>query len=220
MQIMDALIKALERRSFQVKIVAGRPLKTCAEIDGESVPFRIMERTITRHVPPRLRKGADGTLYESDFGPKVEFLPTGELRLFLENDSEKAWQDSEDHRIEEALPSFVDGIIRRVAELRERRARWAREAEIEAERRRQAQEADRLKRLEEERVRKLANLQVAWGQAQQLRAFITAARERAEQFGKDVSPEGSFGRWQAWAEGCAERLDPIDRLLADLEGAS
>ncbi|MHC5539327.1 hypothetical protein ACYOEI_14000 [Singulisphaera rosea] len=217
MRIMDALIKALERRSFLIRIDADPPRKTYAEIDGESVAFRIMERTTTRRRARRLVKGPDGQLREDLLGLEVEYLPTGDLRLFLDDDTQKAWQDSEDHRIEEALTSFVDGIICKVAELRERRVRWAREAEIRAERQRQAEKVERLKRQEEERVRKLTDMQVAWTQAQQLRAFIVAVRERAEQIGKDVSPESGLGRWQAWAEECAERLDPVDRLLANID---
>jgi len=53
-----------------------------------------------------------------------------------------------------------------------------------------------------------------WGRAtrlraEQIRSFISAAREAAVKNGESIEPGSPFGEWIIWAERQADRLDPL-----------
>ena len=78
LRIMDALLKALEKRGFSVEVILdGRNPKTKVLIGGDAVAIRLDERT--RRVE-RQPKSGERWLY-----PRYEFLPTGELTLRIDS---------------------------------------------------------------------------------------------------------------------------------------
>lgn len=220
MRILDAAIKALEARSFRVKAGVGDPPQTVVEALGETISF-MMEEWIRRVELPPPEK--DDSLYFHLYGrsePEYEYVPSGELRLIITNapsyEVQRTYRDSAGRRIETARNCFIDGVAKAAETIRRNRDEAKREREERAELERQAKEAERIREEEEERVRKFEGQLAAWGDSERLRDFIARVRERAEQVGRDSSPGSRLGQWLAWAEGRAERLDPIDRLLREL----
>lgn len=119
--IMNALLKALERRGFLVFIETRQNYsnhqssKTCVSILGEVIEIRLLEmlRQIQRELPA------------SEWWWK-QFLFTnvlsGELSLqILSWDSpRKNWNDGKEQRIENCLNSFIIGLINAAVEKRTR----------------------------------------------------------------------------------------------------
>jgi hypothetical protein len=62
---------------------------------------------------------------------------------------------------------------------------------------------------EQSKVNALRNAAARWSRAQQIREFISAARDSAIQDGRSVEPGSPFGEWILWAERLADRLDPL-----------
>lgn len=65
-------------------------------------------------------------------------------------------------------------------------------------------ERERLAELERERRERLLGHARDWRAAQDLRAFISLVEARAREAG-----EGDVGAWKHWAQGVADRLDPL-----------
>ena len=55
-----------------------------------------------------------------------------------------------------------------------------------------------------------------WVRAEQLRSFVSAARESARQGGQPTETGTPFGNWLAWAEHQADRIDPLKESPASI----
>jgi hypothetical protein len=227
MRIMNALIEGLESRAYLVSIRGENLEITVVEVDGESIPFRLEERT-ARKERPRNDRMSD-RLYDF-LGPRVEYdyFPSGELTLHIGVSvpmmTRHSWRDGEKKRVEDWLNSFVVGLIRasqgiklerveaerRRVESERRRMEWE-----ESERRRQ--EAERLRREEEERARQVEATLDGWIRYRSLKEMIAEVRTRAAVLGRDIPPESRLGRWLSVAERRLQKLDPIGPMLAELQ---
>jgi hypothetical protein len=99
---------------------------------------------------------------------------------------QKRWNDSKSHRLEELIAPMVASFIRIAAA---ERAGEERRVAAELQRQRLAQERaclDKLIRTEESKVRVLHRATANWLHAEQLRAFVSAAR-------LDPRPQGRSG---------------------------
>src|SRR6185437_3794817 len=82
----------------------------------------------------------------------------------------------------------------------------------ERERERLAQEQAHLEELikaEKSKVRALGQAAARWSRAEQIRAFVSAARDSAVENGQTVEPGSPFGDWAIWAGQQADRMDPL-----------
>jgi len=48
-----------------------------------------------------------------------------------------------------------------------------------------------------------------WLRAEQIRSFVSVARDAAVQNGRSIEPGSPFGDWVVWAQQQADRLDPL-----------
>ena len=116
LRIMNALIKALERRGMTVSIKPTPDFKTRAFIKGEEVPFGIYEPS--KQVPHQLTADENRRMKEYGHDPswfqKYDYIPSGKLSLV-----DKAhWEtvpivkDADKKPIEECLNEFIIGLIK------------------------------------------------------------------------------------------------------------
>lgn len=213
LRLMAGLISAIEDAGFTVSIEADRNEKreqTVAKIHGQKIRFGLTEKVDRIEIAAP----AKGGLLERvlTFGGKpITLEPSG--RLSVEawtawGSNRRSWKDGKS-RVEEQLSQVVGGFIRFAAADRaeaERRAADERDRQRAAEIRAQLEESIRA---EQSKVRALRNAAANWSRAQQIRSFISAARDSAVRNAQPIQPGTPFGDWVVWAERQADRLDPL-----------
>lgn len=211
LRIMAALLCAIEDAGFSVSIETSQKHRTVAKIHGEEVTFGLTEKVdrVEIATPPK------GGLLDRvlTFGGKpVTLEPSGKLTIEVWSAwgaDQKRWKDGKSKQLEEQLPQVVAGFIRialteraerekRVSEARERQKRIEDQARLEEK-----------VRAEQVRVRALSHAAEQWSRAQQLRSFISAARDAAIQNGQRVDRGSPLSDWIVWAEQQADRFDPL-----------
>lgn len=232
MRVLDALIRALEVRSFRVVLGAGEGEQagTWAELHGERVRFRLDER-VTRTERPQDKKKPDEMRWFFRDRIEYDFSPSGELALHLVHSGKTilrhSWRDGGKRRLEGWLNSFVVGLVRVALGLEDER-REAERQRLDVEQRRRAREEaellrreeERLARDEEERVRGLEAALDSWVRLQHLLAMIEEAKVRAGRMGRGISPGSRLGRWLELAERRAAGLDPFRDMIAEIEAST
>jgi hypothetical protein len=209
LRIMDALIKALEARSYVVSIRETKlngyfepqsRYHTIAEIDSQQVEFSISEKV------RRTEKKA------TDFGYRqYEYHPTGALTFQSEHSwtgVRQSWSDGARQRVEECLNQVVVGAVAVADALNENhRRRAAEEAERERRRAEEEQKAA-LKRIEKEKRKALDELLSDWRQAHQIREYVSAIRADLDRLADPAHGE-KLEQWLTWAEAYGESIDPV-----------
>ena len=218
LRIMDALLKACERRGWKTSLGSGDDRKTYALVLGQRVPFGIRERLRkVRNEPgsPR-RSGMD--LYLS-YSPEFVAVPSGQLSLVVReswgHSIRKRWDESEQCPLEGRLNEFLVGLVSHAAEQQELERQRA-----EHERKRKEDEAQRLavQRRREEvaaRIRRLEQQAVDWSKSRQLTEYLVALTNEASEQPGGIVQGSSFAEWLGWAMNHAARLNPIPQVLSD-----
>lgn len=199
-RIMDTVIKALEKYGARVAIDVQDDWKRSlyANVDGEKVYFGLEEslKIVQRE---RDQFGYTGQ----------EFVPNGRLVLRIKHDfltgCRIRWTDGKRGRLEQKLPSFINGLSAAAVYLKqERQEREEQQRRWEEERKEREQ---RLQALEEEKQRQRALEQQAlsWQKSRLLRAYIRAVVRQQGQYAAD----SEFARWVEWASTHADQLNPL-----------
>lgn len=227
LRTMDALIAALEARGHKVSVVSEKrelhgyypdprieiTSKTLVTILGETIEFGIEERA----TQVAKGKGIDlrGKKVVSPRSFQHDYVPSGHLSLEIRTWSggmKRTWTEAE-RRPDLPLNDFIEGLVRT--------ALWMRDERIEAERRRQA-ELDAEQRREEEREHRVAEANRVDLAHRQLRALdesrrvsrlVRLIRRQATRQEMSPSADSELGRWLAWLEDYARRIDPLSNLL-------
>jgi hypothetical protein len=211
LRIMAGLIGAVEAEGFEVTVGNGHREHTVANIHGKQIKFGLIEkveRVDLAVAPP-------GGMLERVLtfsGKPVAFEPNGRLSIEIWQPwraNPKRWKDRKSQLLEEQLPQVVAGFIRiALAEKAEDEKRAA----LERERQQRAEERARLVqaiKAEQSRVHALRRAAGDWYRAEQIRCFVSAARDSAKRNGQPADAGTPFGDWLAWAEHQADRLDPL-----------
>jgi hypothetical protein len=211
LRVMDALIKAFERRGWKVSIATGDDRKTYVTVLGRQVPFGIREKIKKVENPPpkpvRLRTGEWYTPYQT----KYQDVPSGRLALVLRDrwgDSvNQSWEDSASLPIEDQLNDFVVGLVARAHYDQEwDRKREENERARAVEQQRRFEEARR-RELEAARGRELEIEAENWAKSQQIASYLAEIRRAA-------APDDRLEDWLSWAESCVQQLNPFHNRIA------
>jgi hypothetical protein len=216
LRIMDALLKAIERRDFNV--TTGPTVA----ILGVSLRFGISEQLDVKQVEPREQE-LEGryTFGHSRFDQRK--IPSGRLTLQIDHGQtywssgcRQTWRDTERQKLEDWLGGFLVSLIALAGRLKEREAAFQRQAQerrAEEQRRQEAARAraEKLAIIKAERARVDSLLQWAanWRTSQNLREFIRAIESAHSAAHGMIAPDSEIGRWIAWASQQADRLDPL-----------
>lgn len=220
LRIMDALLKALDERGFVASLGKGDDdRQTYALAHDHRLAFGMREGTKRiENEPPKKHRGHNGTWY-TPFYSKYRFVPTGRLTLFIRSWHSgyfRTWSDGKLQRIEDCLNDFIVVIVIRAEEQREleqRREEWRREREREEQRRYEEQQ---LKVREAARVQELEEEASNWSKSHNLRAYLAAVREIAEERDGGLHPDSELAKWIAWGSVYADSIDPL-RVSEHLE---
>jgi hypothetical protein len=202
LRIMAGLICAIEEAGFTVSVEADRQEKrdqTVAKIHCQTIRFGLTEKIdrVDIAAPP---KGGILERVLTYGGKPVTHEPSGQFAIEVWSgygSSRARWRDGKSQNLEEQLPKVVAGFIRLA--LADRADKENRAAEERA-RQRLAEERAKIEasiKTEQSKVNALRNAAARWSRAEQIRAFIFAARG------------APFGEWILWAEQQADRLDPL-----------
>jgi len=205
LRLMDALLKALEKREFPVAV----------QRQERSDKFQTLVRIFGQGVSIRLREMYNQVEVTDSTYKRIDLVRNGKLELQV-NDygiPRRCRRDGQ-KPLEEQLNSFVVGLIQDAAEKKARSLRWERERKEAEERRRIAEEAEKRRQAELKRIAQLERDADDWDKSQRLRAYIRAVEERVGQpCGDDIKA------WLEWAKGHADRLDPLNRFTASKTSA-
>jgi len=210
---MNTLLKELEKRGFLVSIEENKSAydssqNTFVEVLGEKLRFGLNEpyRQIKRQ---RSAKERQNWSWLSEF--EYELVPSGKLVLEIKewDPERKNWSDTKNKKLEERLNEFIVGLVKAAVVIRCHRLKREEERKIrEAEEKRRA-ELRRQREEEQEKFDQLLQDAQAWDQCQKIRSFIEAVREKTLRTKKILAPDNTTGKWIAWAEQQADRLDPL-----------
>jgi hypothetical protein len=216
--IMDALVKAFERREWKVSTwsrSSNDDRKSYVTVLGQRVPFGIRERLkkVPYDVPGKKAAYLDQRHQE---------VLSGRLALVLRsrwgNSVEQSWSDTDNRRVEHCLNEFMLGIVERAyADLI-----WDAERE-DSERTRQAAavKEDAEKRRRDVQLARIATLEqqaADFKKAEALAAFIGAVSKAAETAPLGDAERLRFEEWLSWATAHAGSLNPLTRPVAEVLG--
>jgi hypothetical protein len=206
LRIMDALLEALEARSYKVKIDKG---KTACLIDEERVHFYLWETAKRSEREPTEKEKAEPWRFD-----KWVFTPTGELTFVIDEPwaERKNWRDRKKKQLEEQLNDIVVGmfVAAEKLRLREIERREAEQHRLEAAR--QRQEIERQRKLEQERSNELETMMALWVRSRNLRSFLEEC-ERSLSASAEAPSDDSQASWFRWARAYADSIDPLKGQL-------
>ena len=224
LRIMNALIKALEKRGMTVSIKPMPDFKTRAFIKGEEVPFGIYEPS--KQVPHKLTADENRRMKEYGHDPswfqKYDYIPSGKLSLVDKGHWEPVplVKDTEKKPIEECLNEFIIGLIKAAEVQKADRIERERRRAADEEARRRREEIERQGREEEERLKTLERQVEAWTKSQQIRTFVEAVRTVAVQKDGKIMPGSDLEKWMEWAVRMADRIDPLRDMRESIAESS
>ncbi|NQT64036.1 MAG: hypothetical protein HQ556_13830 [Candidatus Marinimicrobia bacterium] len=201
--IMDALVKALEARGFQVSIAREYGEGTKVLINGEQIAFRIQESV--KQIPNTNLK-YDGNL--SFLNNKHDYVPTGKLSLRIEEyyHGAKSISDGKTQHLEDCLNKFILMLVK-ASEIMKIEAKEAeiraQEYRVEAEKR---EEVRRLSEREQAMVNELLENAALWNKCVLARNYILAIEEKE----KESSNSAAIDDWVNWAN---KQLDEFGSRL-------
>jgi hypothetical protein len=205
LRILNSLLRALDRLNVSVSI-DGREARTLvAHVGDFSVGFTF-DGVSVKTASPR-PKGVSGPMR-----CQLMALCGGDQPI-------ESWTDADGHPLETQLADIAVAIVvhgeRVCRSSAEHYREWVikRKAEIvEEERRKEAErrrlERERLERLEKARVGRLLAQAKALREAQEIRAYVSAVRDRRATLDHPLS-EAGFQAWADWALSQADRIDPV-----------
>lgn len=215
--VMSALLKAFESLGHQVS--AGPKI----DVNGQTVTLTIREATKT--VEEEFEASKESIAGHYDFfseRKRKKQVPSGLLTVLVpEADSywasgcRKQWKDAKTQRIENCLNSIVAGVLEIAEKKREHEIKQQQEEikRVEDEKRQRQQAAERAKKREEQKQeqRKLDGLLAQASdlrRSREIREFIAYVRQVHESKGPKIDVDSELGKYLAWAELQANRLDP------------
>jgi len=214
LRIMDALIKALEGRGFEVSIKIGDEVSTSVSLLGESLRFGLresMKRSRRELTPAQKKRREEYPL--SYISPEYDYTPTGRLALVIKDfhgcGLRKKWSDGKKQRAEDCLNSFIIGLIKAAVEKRSLRLDRERQHREWEDRERKRAEKLRLLREEEARLREMEREVAAWRKSQEIRAYVTAMKKAAIQKHGRLDPDSELGRRLTWASRANRQIASI-----------
>jgi hypothetical protein len=211
LRIMDALVKALEKRGFKVTPSCEPDFKTEVVVKGEKLAFALREttrRTDRVLTKEEEQKKARQMLYWVE---RYDYQPSGVLVLEILDvlRVRRQWKDGKIQRLENMLSSFIEGLVAAAENSKQERKELEIRLQEQKERRLKKEETELRKIDEEDKIKKLRKLINAWEESKKVRAFVRDVRKTFQDNGESIAPGSNLGKWLEWAEWYAERIDPL-----------
>ncbi len=212
LRIFDSLLKACEERGFGVSVGEEQNATARIDVKGEGMavsirePSRRTDHILTAREREEQRQGRGWSISRYDYNP------SGRLILTIEESADgnpHRWSDREKRPLEDCLNDIVVSLVRiSVTVLKPRQIRWERERQIRAE-------EDRRRQIYWSRMNALTKNLQEWQKNQELRKFIAAVEDAAENRDPTLK-DGPFGEWLSWAQAVADQDDPLEAFINQL----
>ena len=206
--IMNTLIKELEKRGFQIRIEMNyhERNETYAILDGQKIQIELRET-----LRMNKSKTADSPLSWRKSGYERVFIPTGELRLEIKNiyggDIKKIVKDQANLVLEEQLNDFIINVYKSINYNNIKDREQEEENRIQVEKEKAGNLVLKQKRLEKEKTEHLFQMAKRWHKTQLVRSFIT---ELEKKLIKENTLTDEKKDWIKWAK---EKVDELVRNL-------
>ncbi|TIX46657.1 MAG: hypothetical protein E5V36_00355 [Mesorhizobium sp.] len=207
--LIASLKAAVAERFWSVAIDA----KGGVAIDGEKVELQLSEGYALSPHTPTAAEIRDFRSYGRSI-PEHDHIRSGLLQLSITNATylgvRQKWADGKRQRIEDVITSFLEGIERAAAALKQRRIEREERERQWAEEQRRREEQERLEAIDRVRGALFKEQASAHQQARQLQAYIEAVKSRLI---TGSEQEAEIQEWITWAEDYVRRKDPLNRGL-------
>jgi len=220
LNIMDALINALDNRGMNIALILDGKEGTFVNICGEFVSIRMLEMLL---ITPK-EKGERKPKYY-DYKPctlsdwQATTRPSGRLVLSLDTLRytggtmlRKNWRDGSKQKIEDSLNEVIIALIKAAYAQRIQRTNWT---ESSAKRDAESQKGKIREILDKQIKEKDAKLFSAienWEESLRIRAFVAEAGKISVQRGLPNEQLNLVNRWITWASQKADNLDPFSTV--------
>ncbi len=200
--IMDALLKALEKRGHSAEVTKDGPMATYILIGAEKIKVRLSEKATRseRELTAEEKKKLAHTISN-----RWVYSPSGKITFEIDEycgACQKKWTDKAQNPLEDQLNEVLAGLILVGEALRLRRI------EHEEEQRRQ-REQERRRMEDQERRYYLDQHLKAWSESQRLREFLSACEASLVERKGELATDRPEAKWLRWAHGYADRIDPL-----------
>jgi hypothetical protein len=214
-RIMDALLKALDVRGIELTHDEKGEGGTQLMVDGETLDFHLEEKARREKYQPTTaeQKKLDENSYYRYQLPEDKFFPSGNLSLKLDigwwgRGLRGTWSDGKRQRVDNCLNKFIATAYKAAAQKKAARIKREREEYEWAEQERREEILRRQIEKEQKRVDALTAQARLWQEAQQLRAYVQAARSAGYYALPAITGGRNMKEWCDWALEQANRLDP------------
>ena len=208
LRLLQALFVALESRGHSVE--ATKDGKTNITVLGETFNVGLREPSKQVLHQPTAKELEDAKKYSWMRPAPYDLVATSELEINIDGvwGTRHHWRDGKKQRLEERLNSVIEGLLEAAFKEKERETERERERIAAEEAARQRQEAERLRKEERGRVRRLERLMEAVEHHCATAAFVAQLHGVVG----NVEAESELGRWLQWADDHVKRLDPLTPL--------
>jgi hypothetical protein len=203
--VMDALLKALEKRSYKVSLNDSHKETTSVIVNREQIRFGLFE-TSTKVMKPKDNKEKRDYFYTPWY-----YVTTGKLSLRIHEYfcDEKSLSDGKSRQIEDHLNEFILMLIKASEAKRIHRRMVEEERRVDREKALKREKAQRKAQKEAEMVQQLFNNALTWNKCVLAREYITAVRANARN-----NPGQEVDTWATWA---STEVLRIENALLNIE---
>jgi hypothetical protein len=195
MRILDALIRAFERRSFRIAVDTENKKHMCVSVNDEPVEFVLFEKVKqeSREMTPDERRER----FWSTSDMVHTYHPTGRLSLqildYRGDFARRTWTDGKKQRLEGCLNDFIIVLLKTsdaIKQQRREREKARHKYEIL-----QRERAEKLRMIQEEekRISRLEAEVTNWHLSQRIRRYVEAVRAAAADDNSDVRDDEELG---------------------------
>jgi hypothetical protein len=208
--IMNGLIKALEKRGYEVKVINdswGERTNIIKEGERVEISLREQIRKLLRELTPEEKKKPPYLL-----NIPGEYRSSGKLSIKINYhySSYAAWNDRKNDPLEKRLNDITACVISVLERLVEEKHQ-----KEEEERRRQ--EAIH-RREEEKRLREQLEADAQqWRKSQIIRGYLNAYEVRLIELNGEIIAGSQEAEWLKWAREYADSIDPLNKIPPNSE---
>ena len=214
LRIMDALLKALEKRGLPVSVKKEGPNSTSVSVNGETIEFGIEEKLNRRERELTPAQKKEKEKYSWRYSRiEYDYTPSGNLILKIKNTGgsgvRKIWTDGINQRIERSLNSFIITLFKAADAIKAERLESERRKREWEEERRRSEERERRRYEEELKIQAMDKEIAAWQKSRQIREYVKAVEEVVIKKRGAIQAGSNLDQWLRWARNYADRLDPL-----------
>ncbi len=215
LRILDALFVAMEQQGHSLKWDKAPDATLAIGVDGEEISFCLIEAFSQKPHAPTPKELADLKKYHYSYGPKWDYLPTGELRITIENlpyelrHIRKSWSDGKMRRVEKCLGDMLALLPHLAKSLRLVREEDERERLRREEEAKRAEEERRRREEYERKAKVAAEFLKEWNASRGFRELAAALTESTQNAALEDAQKQEMLGIAEWIARHAENLDPL-----------